>query len=1312
MKNKPTLFVLARALMFSLALLTGFSLFAQTLKSGNSTITSTTSGGNWSETSTWTGGVVPSESDDVVIAGNVFVNTDNAKCHNLSVNSADTLTRDGYGRTLYITGDLTNNGVITKGSFTIDITGNVINNGTWEQGIINFSGTGDNTITMASGAAFSSLYIQKSDTVSSLIIGSDSRFDNCFFGNRNSSFYNLKIESGSNYILDLKKTSRLSSIRFDGSGSILKDAIIESWSDQYSILEDVKLKGKAVIGGDYVKFINSNVFVEDTLTRDDYARTLYVTGDLTNNGVVTEKSFGSFTINITGDVVNNGIWNPGWTTMNGTADQYFKNSDSIQSGFYLKANVTSATTYQWYKDGTAISGATSETYTISAATNVGDIYGEYYCQTDQGDSRKINLQVGSVALAANFSADKTSGTAPLTVQFTDASTGNPTSWSWDFGDGSTSTEQSPKHTYNNAGTYTVILTVSNGTNSDTGTKTDYITITGNINYDTWEAIVAGSDEDFNSVMFIDDKYGWIAGTHNSLLRTTDGGLTWTQASSGIDEYSVTDVFFVDKNTGFAVAEGKVYKSTDGGDTWTSQSVSDNILFTIYFTDANTGYCAGQYVRYKTTDGGVTWNAQDNADSYVRDYQMVDNELYQIDYRNFYKSTDGNNWDNVYVFSDKNQYMWHMSFLNKSTGYIAGDYYGSSDTYGFVYKTTDNGNSWTRHDFDKKYAIGVHFLTEDYGYIAGGEYSEAVIWKTTDGGSTWTKDLSDTDNTHYISDITFMSPTVGIAVGGRGKIYRITLSESPVGKQLSSDFTADKTTGTAPLTVQFTDKSTGNITGWNWDFGDGTTSTEQSPAHTYSTAGSYTVSLVVSDGTNTDTLTMDDYIQVNAPSGSAITSTKAGGYWKNAATWIGGVVPTENDDVIIDGTVILDGCCHACKDLTINSGDTLKNISVGSNNLKIYGNIVNNGFVLTHSDYTLYLYQDIVNNGTWDTYKISLEYGTVDEKIEINGPFTFSPHIRINANVSGAESYQWYKNGQVLSGATGSRLYLKADEDYYGEYYCKTDAGDSRKITIVKGGSGGVLLKENFDSETFPPAGWTQKITNAAKTWGKGNPSEKPFTDIDPTNVYSALCPYVAEDQDEWLKSPAFDLPGGILNLEFYAGYNSYWISAATLNVYISTDNGTTWDTIWNASMVSTDDKWAWNKIDVDLSTYAGKPGVMLAWQYVGNDGDLMAIDNVKVTQGTTGIHDQQAAIDRLLMQNYPNPFNTQTRIPFKLDKKSNVRLIIYNSLGQQVAVPVSGTLNAGSHKVLFNGSALRPGIYYYRLVVDGVSTTRRMVVMK
>jgi len=92
------------------------------------------------------------------------------------------------------------------------------------------------------------------------------------------------------------------------------------------------------------------------------------------------------------------------------------------------------------------------------------------------DGVTITLTVG---LVADFSASPLSGTAPLTVNFTDLSSGVDAgaTYSWSFGDGGSSTDQNPSHTYTSAGTYTVSLTVTYGAISDTETKTGYITVT-------------------------------------------------------------------------------------------------------------------------------------------------------------------------------------------------------------------------------------------------------------------------------------------------------------------------------------------------------------------------------------------------------------------------------------------------------------------------------------------------------------------------------------------------------------------------------------------------------------------------------------------------------------------------------------------------------------------------------------------------------------------------------------------------------------------------------------------------------------------
>ncbi|MFH1313015.1 MAG: S8 family serine peptidase [Candidatus Eisenbacteria bacterium] len=86
------------------------------------------------------------------------------------------------------------------------------------------------------------------------------------------------------------------------------------------------------------------------------------------------------------------------------------------------------------------------------------------------------LTYGGTPPVAEFSGSPTAGCVPLTVNFTDLSTGETDTWDWTFGDGGTSTAQNPSHQYNNPGNYTVGLTVSGTNGSDAEIKTGYIQV--------------------------------------------------------------------------------------------------------------------------------------------------------------------------------------------------------------------------------------------------------------------------------------------------------------------------------------------------------------------------------------------------------------------------------------------------------------------------------------------------------------------------------------------------------------------------------------------------------------------------------------------------------------------------------------------------------------------------------------------------------------------------------------------------------------------------------------------------------------------
>ena len=99
----------------------------------------------------------------------------------------------------------------------------------------------------------------------------------------------------------------------------------------------------------------------------------------------------------------------------------------------------------------------------------------------------------------------------------------------------------------------------------------------------------------------------------------------------------------------------------------------------------------------------------------------------------------------------------------------------------------------------------------------------------------------------------------------------------------------------------------------------------------------------------------------------------------------------------------------------------------------------------------------------------------------------------------------------------------------------------------------------------------------------------------------------------------------------------------------------------------------------------------------------------------TGIsaHEKGSLPERyVLEQNYPNPFNPSTTIRYGLPQRANVSLIIYNTLGQQVAVLQNGEQEAGSHEVRVDGSNLSSGVYFYRLQAGGFIQAKKFVLVR
>lgn len=86
--------------------------------------------------------------------------------------------------------------------------------------------------------------------------------------------------------------------------------------------------------------------------------------------------------------------------------------------------------------------------------------------------------------------------------------------------------------------------------------------------------------------------------------------------------------------------------------------------------------------------------------------------------------------------------------------------------------------------------------------------------------------------------------------------------------------------------------------------------------------------------------------------------------------------------------------------------------------------------------------------------------------------------------------------------------------------------------------------------------------------------------------------------------------------------------------------------------------------------------------------------------------------DFALLQNYPNPFNPATKIDFKIAKASNVRLTIYNMLGQRVTTLLDTYMNAGTYTVDFDASRLASGVYFYSIEAGDFKVSKKMMLLK
>ncbi|WP_319578871.1 PKD domain-containing protein [uncultured Methanospirillum sp.] len=442
---------------------------------------------------------------------------------------------------------------------------------------------------------------------------------------------------------------------------------------------------------------------------------------------------------------------------------------------------------------------------------------------------------------ASFTADKRSGPNPLTVQFTDTSSGSPTMWFWDFGDGTNASIASPSHTYQQAGVYTVKLTSSSQQGTDTKTEKDFIAVTGDIPPPVamFEATPLSGSAPL-TVKFTDlsigppTTYYWDFGD-----TITSNEVNPSHTYTGPGSYTVT--LTVSNSGGSHTMKRDNYILVGGSPSgvvadFEGAPTSGAAPLTVKFTDKSTG--SPTMWIWDFGDGVIPMDASCSGDS----CNNIANPIHTYTAPGVYtvKLTASSQTGGVST-KTKEGYI----TVSQSGGVIA-DFEG----------TPTSGGAPLTVKFTDKSTGGPTMWIWDFG--------DGVIPMDASCSGDSCNNIANPIHTYtapgvYTVKLTASSQTGGVSTKTREGYITVSQSGSII-----ADFSGTPTAGSVPLTVQFSDRSIGGPIMWAWDFGDGGTDMVANPSHVYRNPGTYTVKLTASNTQSTNSVTKSGYISASQP----------------------------------------------------------------------------------------------------------------------------------------------------------------------------------------------------------------------------------------------------------------------------------------------------------------------------------------------------------------------------------------------------------------------------------------------------------------
>ncbi|HPE57634.1 MAG TPA: hypothetical protein P5514_06560 [Bacteroidales bacterium] len=297
-------------------------------------------------------------------------------------------------------GNITNNGTIKDQTvgWSLYLTGNMINNGNWSVFYTYFSGSADQHLTFNS--AFEGENFVNSNPVGMLIASSDLSFKNT---NININYDTLFFDTGADSLI-INGHYIQNAIIQKGAAKAPDLLVIKQINNAY--LRDVSVEvGNIDLAGIVQAYaplsFSGDVTVRGTLQNFSGNQTVYVNGNLNNQGVITDP-FSTLFMHISGNISQNGTWDNNFNYLDGTQDQHINLiNNTVITGNMVFDALNAGSPYQWYYEGGILNSAdfTGETANqLTWQVPVGSAwFGEFYCETGAGPSRTITVEGGFLA---------------------------------------------------------------------------------------------------------------------------------------------------------------------------------------------------------------------------------------------------------------------------------------------------------------------------------------------------------------------------------------------------------------------------------------------------------------------------------------------------------------------------------------------------------------------------------------------------------------------------------------------------------------------------------------------------------------------------------------------------------------------------------------------------------------------------------------------------------------------------------------------------------------------------------------------------